>query len=179
MKGQIMDHHYRPHKDDEGVDEITIKLAPRFKTSGLSGDEWRVSAVIVFKRKGIVIYERPVHRMRDAAKYLPWLMEVEMPDKTEFKRGLYGHYPDECAQPGCDKPAVNHYRIKHLFSDQGDGPLPREASWEDRRAFCEGHSLRGDCGLEDADANYELIQGAGHKTIDPDKVSPSGFGGVI
>lgn len=175
----MKDHNYRPHHDWEGVDEVSIKVEPRFKTSGLSGDEWRVSAVVTFKRKGEVIYERVTHRMADAAKFLSWYLEVEMPDKTTFKRGIYGHFPEECAQPGCDKPSVNHYRVKELYTAQGDGPLPNGTSWEHRRAFCEAHSCRGDSDMEDNDKNYELIQGAGHKVIRPEDVSPSAFGGVI
>lgn len=169
---------YRPLEEWEGIDEITIKQTPRFKTSGLSGDEWRVSAVVTFKRKGQVVYERPVHRMEEAAAFLPWLLRVEVGENHPPRaRGLYGHYPDECAQPGCDKPPVNHYRIKKLY-EHGHGPLPDDGQ-ENRRAFCEGHSHRGDSDMEDNDENYELIQGEGHATIDPSKVSPAAFGGVV
>lgn len=168
---------YRPLEDWEGVDEITIRQVPRFKTSGLSGDEWRVSAVITLKRKGQVVHERPTHRMREAAAYLSWFLEVECQEETKH-RGLYGHYATECAQPGCDKPAVNHYRIKKLY-EHGHGPLPDEGVAENRRAFCEAHSCRGDSDMEDNDENYELVEGAGHKVIAPGDVSPAAFGGVI
>ena len=39
------------------------------------------------------------------------------------------------------------------------GKKIEKQSWRGsvRRRFCEAHALRGDCGLEDADANYTLI----------------------
>ncbi|KKL50531.1 hypothetical protein LCGC14_2304540, partial [marine sediment metagenome] len=38
--------------DDEGVDQIVIDTVPRYKMSGLSGDEWRVSGRVRFFRNG-------------------------------------------------------------------------------------------------------------------------------
>ena len=38
--------HWPALHDDEGVDEITIKKVPRFKSSHMSGDEWRTSALV-------------------------------------------------------------------------------------------------------------------------------------
>src|SRR5207237_1236850 len=32
---------YKRHEDDEWIDEIRVKVVPRYKTSGLSGKEWR------------------------------------------------------------------------------------------------------------------------------------------
>lgn len=172
-----MTKHYKAHRDWEGVDEITIRQVPRFKTSRLSGDEWRVHAVVTFKRKGKVVYERPFHRIFEAASFLPWLLNCELVDNTTHERGLFGHYEDECAQPGCEAPSVNHYRLKKVYASQGDGPLPYDG--EEYRAFCEAHSVRGDCGMEDNDKNYELVKGTGHKTLNPSKVSPPAFGGII
>lgn len=37
---------YRRHHDDEVIDRVSIDCVPRFKVSGLSGDEWRVSYVL-------------------------------------------------------------------------------------------------------------------------------------
>lgn len=44
--------------DDEFYDEIRITTVPRFKTSELSGDEWRVSTHVVVLRKGRVVAEK-------------------------------------------------------------------------------------------------------------------------
>jgi len=170
---------YRAHPDWEGYDEITIKVVPRYKTSGLSGDEWRIHAVLTVKRKGEVVLERPFHDIERAMKYLPWVVEVEMVENGTHKRGLFGHYEDEYAQPGCAEKPVNHYRLKKLYTKRGEGPLPDSDFTEYRRAFCARHSTRGDCGLEDADSNYELIDGPGFRKVDPKDIRESRFGGVI
>ena len=73
----------RRHRDDDYYDEITIdtrtvhlraSIVPRFKTSGLSGDEWRTSAVLKLLRDGTKdsILERRFGRMhKDLAAYSP------------------------------------------------------------------------------------------------------------
>lgn len=168
----------RPHKDSEGVDEITIKQTPRFKTSGLSGDEWRTSALITMKRKGVVVYERTVHTMELAASFLSWLLRVEATENSKVP-ALFGSKLEECFQPGCPERSVNVYRLKETYSDRGEGPLPKDDGVEYRRAFCEAHSHRGDASFEDSDQNYELVEGEGGKVIRPDDVSPAAFGGVF
>lgn len=50
----------------EAFDEIAMKVVPRFKTSGLSGDEWRTSVSVAFKFKGIVVYETSFRDMEAA-----------------------------------------------------------------------------------------------------------------
>ncbi len=44
-------------RDFESFDEIRLKVVPRYKTSGLSGDEWRTGVLIEFMFKGQVIEE--------------------------------------------------------------------------------------------------------------------------
>ena len=36
--------HFERHPDDEWYDEVRIVTVPRYKTSGLSGDEWRFTS---------------------------------------------------------------------------------------------------------------------------------------
>jgi hypothetical protein len=38
--------------DAQAFDEVRIKTVPRYKTSGLSGDEWRISATIQLMLSG-------------------------------------------------------------------------------------------------------------------------------
>ncbi len=38
--------------DAQAFDEVRIRTVPRWKESGLSGDEWRISATVEFWRKG-------------------------------------------------------------------------------------------------------------------------------
>lgn len=168
-----------PPPNAEGVDEIRMKVVPRFKTSDLSGDEWRVSTLIEFFRKGVKVFERSFHSMENAAKFLPWVLGVELVEGPDApKEGIFRADADECHQAGCPEKAVNIYRLKKTFSDQGEELLP-DHLFEYRRSFCQKHSHRGDCGREDSDRNYELVEGEGGKVIDPEDVSPSGFGGVV
>ena len=54
---------FKPIADDEGPDRITIDPVPRYKTSGLSGDEWRMSYVVRFYRRGRL---RSAHSLQGA-----------------------------------------------------------------------------------------------------------------
>jgi hypothetical protein len=58
------------HHDDEGVDRIEIDIVPRFKTSDLSGDQWRVSARLRAYRKGELVGEQSYHNMETAVCFL-------------------------------------------------------------------------------------------------------------
>lgn len=144
---------YKPHPDDEGVDRIEIVAVPRYKTSGLSGDEWRMSAVVRFYRKGKLVGERGFSKMEYAAAYVPSLMA----SVSEWCDGpLWGLNASQCHQFSCAEPATNVVRLKAEYSARGEGPLPK-GSFEQRRAFCDTHKTRGDCGLEDADINHEVV----------------------
>ncbi len=153
---------YERHHDDEYFDEITIRTKPRWKTSGLSGDEWRTSASILVKRKGHIIHEGHCGTMKAAATLLPWLL------MTMFEREDVTRLPDAldhslCFQPGCDKPAVTVYKLKSDYCSDGK---PHELHTETRVAFCQTHLCRGDCGFKDSDANYELVSGLGPDAAD-------------
>jgi len=150
--------YYTRHRDDEIIDEITFKVVPRYKTSGLSGDEWRVSTVVELKRKGEVMYSRPYHTVRDAAAHLPWLLRTWIEDLSVEDDKVWTERikkdDNVCHQPGCGEPASIHYKLKKEFSRKGFEHDLTDHYCEVRRAFCERHKTRGDCGLEDADANY-------------------------
>ncbi len=129
---------YERHHDDEYFDEITIRTQPRWKTSGLSGDEWRTSASILVKRKGHIIHEGHCGTMKAAATLLPWLL------MTMFEREDVTRLPDAldhslCFQPGCDKPAVTVYKLKSDYCSDGK---PHELHTETRVAFCQTHLRR-------------------------------------
>lgn len=155
----------RRHHDDETFDDISIVAEPRFKTSGLSGDEWRVSYRMVLKRKGTVLFERSYNRLSAALAHLPWVMRVmfeEGPTFDGFRNDEFeAHLKNEaalCHQVGCGLPSTVFYRLKQIYAKEGDGPLPTNGL-EYTVSFCQRHSTRGDCGREDADDNYELIEG--------------------
>jgi hypothetical protein len=223
---------YKRHPDDEWFDEIRVETAEgpllriitqyRYKTSNMSGDEWRTSAsiqvrrgnvwsdfdnryvnletaskglypgfytshpelhevettTIDFYRKGIKLYEssydgRPLAFIH-AAGHLPWALVIARQDSGQMPNSN-----DYCFQPGCAEEAISTYRLKVEYSK--NGVFSREPRRELRRRFCLRHLRRGDCGLEDADENYEVIEGPG-----PDEaqgwqgdVSESRFGGFI
>ncbi len=164
-----------PVPDDEPFDEITIKIAPRFKTSGLSGDEWRHSARVRFWRKGMLAAEDEYTSMKVAADMLPGLMHTipEMHNRLDRDRSeptydhpmFSGQPATLCFQPGCKNASTVLYRIKrrysprgHLLAERYQNPRP------EHRAFCDDHKDRGNCGLDDAMDNYETVEVPGSVT---------------
>jgi len=164
--------HFKLHPDDEGVDRIEIDVVPRFKTSGLSGDEWRVSARLRVYRKGELVGEKSYTSMEAVACFLPFLWKT-LSDWTEGP--LYsGERGGKCQQAGCAHPATVTYRLKREYSARGEGPLPPNVLGMPLRRFCAAHATRGDCALEDADENYELLSGTPDRADIPLKdISPS------
>lgn len=161
--------YHRRHHDDKIIDEFDLKPELRYKTSGLSGDEWRVSYVLTIKRKGTILFQRGYHTPQDAIHYMPWLMRAMMEggiegfDEKAWEQRIVA---DEtaCAQPGCGEKALVRYQFKEVFAPDGEGPLPQ--AFDDYvTQFCAAHSTRGDCGREDADRNYIKLSG---KMEEPD-----------
>jgi hypothetical protein len=145
---------YKRHPDDRWIDEVRMVTVPRFKTSGLSGDEWRTSVRIEFWRKGEVIHTRTVGDLQAAlmmvaAEYVRFGDDgIDNPESTNHL----------CFQPGCSDKAVSEYELKANYCREGHKSEPH---WSERRRFCQKHLRRGDCALEDADANYTVIAGPG------------------
>lgn len=153
---------FERHHDDEYYDEIIIRTVPRWKTSGMSGDEWRTSASVTIKRKGHVILETSFNKIRSAVALLPGVL------LTMFEQDDVTRLPDAleeslCYQPGCDKRAVAVYRLKSDYCEKGTA---HESHTELRIAFCQTHLRRGDCGFKDSDANYEVVSGPGPDAAD-------------
>lgn len=134
--------------DAQGFDRVEITTVPRYKTSGLSGDEWRISVTIRVFRKGRLIAERSVRNVEAAAAFLPgWLLELNGNGKA-----FYAGEDNICDQEGCCNDATVTYRLKKKFCREGHPSAPQNG---EHRKFCEEHKRRGDCGLDDADRNYE------------------------
>jgi len=174
--------YFKRHHDDEIVDDVRIVCVPRYKTSGLSGDEWRVSYRMTLSRKGTKLYERYYNSLSDAISHLPWVR------RTMFEEPAEGVPEDAwpqrierdritCHQPGCAEFATVVYRLKAEYASDGEGPLP-EAGIEHRVAFCARHSTRGNCGREDSDANYELVSGSA-MPVPASDVRANIFGGEV
>lgn len=149
--------------DDEYVDEVTFRVVPRLKSSGLSGDEWRVACVVELRRKGAVIFERGYMDLESAAAHVGWLLKTwsEGPEAEALLKAQRAKDNALCFQPGCAAVATRTFELKQRFSREGFVPDPeRPSDTHYRRAFCEEHAYRGDSDLEDSDANYgELRDG--------------------
>jgi hypothetical protein len=162
--------------DAQAFDEVRIVTVPRYKTSGLSGDEWRISASIQFHRKGELIHESDYRNVEMACVFAA----SEYYRAQDDGKGYFAGQGNTCDQEGCKDPANVVYKLKKEFCRAGHETDPYTA-FDSRplvRKFCDRHSTRGDCGLEDADSNYELIQG-GRTTPRPEDVKESILGGVI
>jgi len=182
--------HFKRHHDDEIIDKVEIAVVPRYKTSGLSGDEWRTSMRLRLWRKGHLLVERSYHGLKDAVAALPWVLRTwaEATDpyygKDEDARWLAFLKEENwlCHQVGCSEPATRVYKLKELFSERGEKLDADEHTGGGYVVgFCEKHALRGDCGREDADRNYEQFIGAppGKADFPAEEESPSAFGGFI
>src|SRR5690606_14143687 len=84
-----------------------------------------------------------------------------------------------CCQPGCREPLVSVYRRMKEYCGQCGS---EKETWKPKhRGSCAAHMPSGDCALDDADRNYEVVSGPGPDGNEPaaDKVRQSAFGGVI
>ena len=150
-------HQWR-HRNDEWVDEVHIRTVERWKESELSGDEWRFSAVVDIKRKGVVMRSRSFHDIATAVKYLGSIVGHAPADYELDEAGWNSNLGEPlCAQPGCAEYAVVELRLLNQFCRDGHGTPRPYPKYDYRRHFCERHSSRGDCALEDADRNYERL----------------------
>ena len=228
----------RRHRDDCYWDEVLVLagpvvlhgfIMPRYKTSGLSGDEWRIRAQLVVKVDDTSIVDRSFHDMNGLLTHAPgfiyaersaWqpvdqkhpaklvvkrkgipICERDFPSFGEAAMGMLWHVvtanegtagvewhhltDDEerarCQQVGCGDLAVNFYRLKRLmYGNSRRCFLEPEYDFEGQYVwYCARHTTRGDCGLEDADDNLELVAGNGVAREHEVDESPSVAGGVV
>jgi hypothetical protein len=162
--------------DAQGFDEIRLVTIPRYKTSELSGDEWRISVHYQFYRKGALVHASGGFRNMETAVAFAG---AEYYRAIDDGKAYFAGEGDRCDQEGCSEPATVTYKLKKQYCRQGHETDPYEFSPEPLiRRFCDRHSTRGDCGLDDADRNYEQLDGAPAEP-QPQDVRPSIFGGVI
>lgn len=147
------------HRDDDYVDEIRVVVRERYKTSGLSGDEWRFHRVMQLYRKGTLLGERAFNgSIEKVAAYVPLAM-AELMESGDVTLPKLDHL---CFQPGCANVAVSEYELIEEFGRQGEKLDKNDlGSSKHRRRFCAKHLRRGDCGREDSDVNYRVIAGPG------------------
>ena len=134
--------------DAQPFDEVRIVTVPRFKDSYLSGNEWRISACIEFYRKGVLVGEAEARNVEAACAHVGY-HHARLQDDG---KGYFAGERDVCDQEGCSERAtVRLDLIRGYNRDGGERELRRGGEY---RLFCDRHSVRGDCGLEDADINY-------------------------
>jgi hypothetical protein len=152
----------------QAFDEVRITTVPRYKMSGLSGDEWRISGKIELLRKGRVVAEKGMRNVETCAQALPYFILESMDNGF----GFYAGEEDFCDQEGCSEKATVTYRVKEEFCRDHPHEHHKPTTGTVVRKFCSKHSQRGDCGFDDSDKNYELLEG---KPSIPDEadMSPS------
>lgn len=143
--------HRRRVRDWEPFDRIELTVVPRYKTSGISGDEWRTGVLINFWFKGNKVNEEFFTSMRAAIMFLPSLWIQCQEPILESVLNVEERY---CDQPSCSNLHNNRKRyLKRIAANEGWLESPK-LDLGYHRMFCDEHSQRGDCGLEDADCNY-------------------------
>ena len=144
------------HPDDERYDNVTIEIHERWKDSELSGDEWRFSYVVTAWRKGEQIVVSGWSRLDWALMALQHTLNIAPADGDIFNHEAWDRTKDKCDQPGCCEIATIFYKRLKPYTKSGDELV--DHSWRNEyRQFCNRHTHRGDCGLDDADHNYILI----------------------
>lgn len=145
--GEKINYALRP--DAQAFDEIRIVTVPRYKESGLSGDEWRISAEIQFWRKGKHITSDHYRDIETACGFLYASLHQAISNGKAFFAGEDG----TCDQEGCAEPATVTYRLKKQYCRDGHGTEPHRPTY---RKFCARHKTRGNSALDDCDSNYEF-----------------------
>jgi hypothetical protein len=139
--------------DAQAFDEVRIVTIPRYKTSGLSGDEWRISAHIQLIRKGRVMFEKGYRNIETACAYLAAVHG----EACDNGHAMFGGEGDFCDQEGCKNVATITYRKKVDYCREGHKTELSVDRVKIRR-FCDMHKTRGNCGLDDADSDYEILE---------------------
>lgn len=156
--------HWEWHRDDAGTrfyDDVRVRLVERWKTSGLSGDEWRFSYVIELCRKGEVRARKSVHDLPYALIEAARAVLGDGPEMMGEAGGweiVKAWNPREmdsvCHQPGCAATPVVRYLLRKRYEGNRATEVPIHEWEKPYRHFCERHAERGDCAIDDADANY-------------------------
>ena len=145
----IYPYHKRiPTKDY--FDEVRMVTVPRFKESGISGNEWRTSVAIELMFKGHVIYRKIVGDMPTALLMVGNLFVCGMEPLSDEYLIVE---EKKCDQPGCPEDASIRLKLKREVHEDGT-PKPDRIVLMFRK-FCSKHSIRGNGDIEDSDKNYE------------------------
>lgn len=178
------------HPEDPFYDHVEVQLVDRYKTSGLSGDEWRYSYRVRLNRKGKTIAHTTVNGFEYAVSLAAAAVHlgfVELEMDAQWSTVPFTDIPGDgiCCHPGCPLPATSTYVLKDVYDSSRCFSKPNGGDYEGQakhaRQFCDRHRRRGDCSRDDADHNYIPVVGKGPEDadVDPEKVSESVFGGFV
>ena len=138
--------------DAQAFDEVRITTVPRYKQSGLSGDEWRISALTQFMRNGKVIHETGARNVETAIR----LLDYHFLEACDNALGYFAGEGNICDQEGCASEAtVSLEQIKEGCGRCGAVTEPKYS--RPFRKFCDKHKRRGDSSLSDMDEYYKEI----------------------
>lgn len=149
-----MDKHFtRALKPDaQAFDEVRITTVPRFKQSGLSGDEWRISALTQFMRKGKVVHETGARNIETAVR----LLDYHFLEACDHAKGYFAGEGDICDQEGCSNIAT--IMLEQIKEGCGRCGTMREPQYHRPfRKFCDEHKYRGTSSLDDMDEHYKQM----------------------
>jgi hypothetical protein len=159
--------HYIGHRDDDFFDDAKISVVERYKESEVSGDEWRFNWFIELFRKGKRVAWKTASSLEIAAVDIAHLAQIGFGEMKMFdKRWSFADDDDVrregyCCQPGCANESTVCFALKRRYDRTCTLSEPNKPQYPggpiEVREFCERHRRRGDCGLDDADENYEII----------------------
>lgn len=163
--------------DFERFDKITLEVVPRYKTSGLSGDEWRQHVEIKFWFKGVQVANDGYSDMESAIMFLGSRLIQHREGQAVDEKQAQARIALLCDQPSCANVATTKYRLKRETASDGHYLADEEMKYHEAyRQFCSVHAKRGDCSREDSDDNYEVIEGHGPIGSTNVQESPSRLG---
>lgn len=165
--------------NDPFVDQVVIKTEPRFKTSHLSGNEWRFSYRVLLYRKGKIIHDEEYCSMDNAMRSLAMRRPY---NRITPKRTAY--FETRCMNPGCTKKATVKYKLVKQGCSHCGHVRDRAAlkyCTQRFRQFCKAHAHRGDASLDDSMDNYAIESGtpSTEDDVPAEVVSKAVFGGFI
>ncbi len=168
---------HKRHRDWERFDAVQIEAIPRYKTSGLSGDEWRVGYRVRLFYGGVLVHEFWRTKLHYAVSHLP--AEMDKVGDGAIPDEILDREKTKCDQQGCARDAETKLELVDLFSSQGEKLDREEKHFSYWRKFCPWHLRRGDGGREDSDRNYRHISGLTEPNPRSDDEAPSLFGGIF
>lgn len=149
---------HKQHNESQFFDEVHITTRPRWKESEISGDEWRYSARVSVKYKGLEILAFTMRNAASAIEHANTMIMLKCEGAEFDPQRRMELFKTCCDQEGCAQIATEFFEIHKQYRRDGSIVEPYNAGKTWFAKFCKRHSTRGDCGLEDADNNYTRIE---------------------